>query len=84
MVNLLGMLMLTLFFDTREYEVEFTNGNIEQYAMNVVANNMYAQVDDKGNMFQLLDEIMDHKKDNMAIDIANGTVTLASGSKFKT
>jgi hypothetical protein len=46
------------FFDTREYEVEFTNGNIEQYAMNVIANNMYAQVDDKGNMFQLLDEIM--------------------------
>jgi hypothetical protein len=78
-VNLLGMLMLTLFLDTREYEVEFTNGNIEQYAMNVVANNMYAQVDDKGNMFQLLDEIMDHK-DDTAIDIAYGTVTLANGN----
>jgi hypothetical protein len=31
-------------------------------------------------MFQLLDEIMDHKKDDTAIDIANGTVTLASGN----
>jgi hypothetical protein len=41
---------------------------------------MYAQVDDEGNMFQLLDEIMDHKKDDMVIDIANGTVTLASGN----
>ena len=28
---------------------------------NVIDNNMYAQLDDKGNMFQLLDEIMDHK-----------------------
>ncbi len=27
--------------------------------MNVIAKNMYAQVDNEGNMFQLLDEIMD-------------------------
>jgi hypothetical protein len=52
------------FFDMREYEVEFTDGTIEQYAANVIAENMYAQVDDEGNMFQLLDEIMDHKKDD--------------------
>ena len=42
------------FFDTREYEVEFTDGTMEQYAANVIAENMYAQVDDEGNMFQLL------------------------------
>jgi N-acetylneuraminic acid mutarotase len=41
---------------------------------------MYAQVNDEGNIFQLLDEIMDHKKDNTAIDIANGTVTMSSGN----
>ena len=41
---------------------------------------MYAQVNDEGNMFQLLDEIMDHKKDDTAIDIANGTVTTSSGN----
>jgi hypothetical protein len=63
------------FFDSREYEVEFTHGTIEQYAANVIAKNMYAQVNDEGNMFQLLDEIMDHKKDNTVIDIVNGTVT---------
>jgi hypothetical protein len=49
--------------------------------MKVIADNMYAQVNGKGNMFQLLvDEIMDHKKDDRVIDIANGTVTLASGN----
>jgi hypothetical protein len=68
------------FFDTREYKVEFTNGTIERYAAKVIAENMYAQVDDEGNMFQLLDEIMDHKKDDTAIDIANGTVTTSSGN----
>jgi hypothetical protein len=41
---------------------------------------MYAQVDDEGNMFQLLDEIMDHKKDDTVIDIANGIVTTSSGN----
>jgi hypothetical protein len=34
---------------------------------------MYAQVDNEGNMFQLLDEIMDHKKDDAAIDVVNST-----------
>jgi hypothetical protein len=72
------------FFDTREYKVKFTNGTIEQYAANVIAKNMYAQVDDEGNMFQLLDEIMDHKKNNTAIDITNGTVTTSSGNKCET
>ncbi len=42
--------------------------------LNVIAKNMYAQVDDEGNMFQLLDEIMDHKKDDTVIDIANNYV----------
>jgi hypothetical protein len=41
---------------------------------------MYTQVDNEGNMFQLVDEIMDHKKDDTAIDIANGTVILANGN----
>jgi hypothetical protein len=68
------------FFDTREYEVEFTDGTIEQYTANIIAENMYAQVDNKGNMFQSLDVIMDHKKDDTAIDIANGTVTTSSGN----
>jgi hypothetical protein len=48
--------------------------------MNVIAKNMYAQVDNEGNIVQLLDEIMDHKKDDTVIDIANGTVTTSSGN----
>jgi hypothetical protein len=31
-------------------------------------------------MFQLLDEIIDHKRDGTAVDIANGTVTSANGN----
>jgi hypothetical protein len=58
------------FFDTREYEVEFTDGTIERYAANIITKNMYAQVNDEGNMFQLLDEIMDH--DNFRMNTLYG------------
>jgi hypothetical protein len=77
---LVGCAHTNPFFDTREYEVEFINGTIKQYDANVIAKNMYAQVDNEGNMFQLFDEIMDHKKDDTAVDITNGTVTLANGN----
>ena len=68
------------FFDTREYEVEFTDGTTERYAANVIASNMYAQVDDEGNTFQLLSEIVDHKKDGTAIDISDGMITSRNGN----
>jgi N-acetylneuraminic acid mutarotase len=41
---------------------------------------MYAQVDNKGNMFHFLLKIMDHKKDGMVINISDGKTTLANGN----
>jgi hypothetical protein len=37
------------FIHTREYDVEFMDGTTEKYATNVIADNMYAQVDDEGS-----------------------------------
>ena len=34
------------FFETRENEIEFTDGTWDEYAANIIADNMYAQVDD--------------------------------------
>jgi hypothetical protein len=68
------------FFDTSEYDVKFTDGMTENYATNVIDDNMYASVDNEGNMFQLLLEIMDHKNERMAIDILDGTVTSVNGN----
>ena len=42
---------------------------------------MYAQVDDEGNEFILLDEITDHRSDASAIPITNGTIRSANGSE---
>ena len=67
--------------DTREYEVEFTDGAIERYQANIIAENMFAQVDDEGNQFLLLKEITDHWKDHTAIPISEGTIQSANGSQ---
>jgi hypothetical protein len=44
-------------FDTREYVVEFTDGTEENYFANVIAENMFAQIDSEGRQFVLLKEI---------------------------
>jgi len=56
--------------DTSEYLVEMADGITEKYRANVIAENMFAQVDDEGSQFQLLSEIVDHKKDGSAFSIS--------------
>jgi hypothetical protein len=65
-------------FATREYEIEFTDGTQEKYQANIIAENMFAQVDSEGNQHLLLKEITDHKSDNSAIPISEGTVRSAN------
>ena len=59
--------------DTREYELEFDDGTTEIYSSNIVMENIYTQVNDEGRMFVLMEEIIDHKKDDSAIPISEGT-----------
>ena len=61
-------------FDTREYDIKFTDGTSERYAVNIIAENMFAQVDEEGNQFQILSEITDHMADGSTIPIADGKV----------
>ena len=58
--------------NTREYDIEFTDGSVEKYTANVIAENMFAQVDDEGNQYLLMNEITDHRKENTAIPISDG------------
>ena len=53
--------------DSRSYEVEFADGTRDKVTANIVAENMYAQIDDHGNQYALLSEIQDHKKDGTAL-----------------
>ena len=67
--------------DSRVYEVEFSDGAVAEYAANVIAENMFSQVDSEGRQFLLLDEITDHKSDHSALKIENGFHISANGNK---
>ena len=47
--------------NTVSYDVEFQDGEVKNYSALLIADNMYAQVDKQGHMFNLLDSILDHK-----------------------
>ena len=53
--------------NSRVYDVMFPDGAVKQYAANIIAENMWAQVDDEGHQYMMLDEITDHRKDQSAV-----------------
>jgi hypothetical protein len=67
--------------DTREYEVELPDGSINVYAANIIAENMYAQIDHEGREFLLMKEITDHKVDGNAVCKDDGFTTGKNGKR---
>ena len=55
--------------DTRVYEVMFSDGSMHRYSANVIAENMWAEVDEDGYHHQLVDCIIDHHSDETAVKI---------------
>jgi hypothetical protein len=56
--------------DTRTYNVEFPDGRSEEYTDNVIAENMYAQCDEEGNQFLMLQDSLGHMIDGHAVERA--------------
>jgi hypothetical protein len=73
--NPIGKANMNPILDTRVYDVEFPDGNVDKYAANIIAESMVAQVDDEGIQYLLMDEITDHLCDGTAVSIANQYVT---------
>ena len=68
-------------FDTREYIVEFTDGTTDKYFANVIAENMYSQIDAEGHQYQLLQEIVDHRSNGSAVTRDNGFHISKNGNR---
>lgn len=58
--------------DTALYRVEFPSGFTEKIQANIIAENMFSQVDSKGQHWQILKEISDHSWDLTAILLRHG------------
>jgi hypothetical protein len=81
--NPIGIANQNPILDTLIYEVQFPDGHTESYAANIIVENMYAQVDHEGNQFLLLDEIIDHRSDEHAVQIDAKYVDTPSGQRLK-
>ena len=68
-----------LLLDHRQYEVEFLYGKTEIMTANIIAENLLAQVDDDGHQHLLIDEIEDHRFEEIAVTKCEGTYTTGSG-----
>ena len=53
--------------DSRIYEVQFPDGQVQEYAANALAENIYSQVDAEGIRHLLMDEIINHHRDDTAL-----------------
>jgi hypothetical protein len=53
--------------DSRQYDVVFEDGSTNTFTANVIAESMYAQIDDEGHHFTIMDAIIDQKSDSSAV-----------------
>ena len=79
--NIIGNYNDNPFLNTMIYDVEFPDGTIKEYAANVIADNMYAQVDPDGHAHGILESIIDFKKDDKALSKDDLYVTTKSGRR---
>jgi hypothetical protein len=60
----MGMAHENPLLDTREYDVKFMDGYSESLSANLIAQNLYSQIDEEGARHVLLDDIVDHRQTN--------------------
>ena len=66
--NVTGVYDNNPFVNTMVYDVQFPDGQIKEYEANVIAKNMYKQVDTDEHDNNFLDCFIEHRKDNTALE----------------
>ena len=67
--------------NTATYDVLFPDGSVHHFGANVIAQNLYSQIDDSGHTMRRLDSLLDHKTDNTAVPKSEMYITTQSGQK---
>ena len=65
--------------DSRQYEVEFPDGATDTFTANLIAENMYSQVDAEGHSYSILSEIVDHRSDGNALSKDDAYISTKTG-----
>jgi hypothetical protein len=59
--------------DTREYVVQFDDGDSTELTANLIADSMYSQCDPDGYEYYLFDSIVDHRRLDLVIALKDQT-----------
>ena len=66
--------------DHSRYEIEFSDGTIDEVEANVIAESMITECDQDGRHYKLFKEISDHRKDATALSVAEGSYLTRAGN----
>ena len=69
--------------DTRQYIVQFNDGDEAKLAANVIATNMYAQCDHEGNQYVLIDSLIDYKRSTTALCYEDQKITAKGRTSYQ-
>ena len=70
------------YLNTIIYEVEFDDGQVREYAANLIAENILTQVDSEGYSTTLMEAIIDHRKDpSKAVAVSDGFIVSRGGQR---
>ena len=67
--------------NTTVYDVELSDGVVREYSANIIAENIYQQVDSNGYTSSTIDCIVDYSRDSNAISKSNKYVKTKSGQR---
>ena len=67
--------------DSRMYEVEYQDGTKASLAVNYIAKNLFAQVDQEGNRHVLLDELIDNRVNSREIKLQDAFIMTGTGTR---
>ena len=71
--DLVGRVDENPILSTALYDVAFPDGTVKQYAANTIAENMFAQVDEDGHTYLMLDAITGHRSNEMRLKLRTNT-----------
>jgi hypothetical protein len=79
--NLIGIANANPILDSRMYVVEWSDGRTEELMANMIAENIFSQVDDEGKRYVLLDDTIDHRNTEGYTSGDDGFITRDNGMK---
>ena len=68
--------------DTRQYVVKMPDGSVEVHFANIIAENIFSQVDSEGRSFSILKEINDHRKGVEAVSKDDAFYVSSNGNRI--